>query len=377
MGNKIWLSPPHMGGTEEKYVKEAFDTNWIAPLGPNVDGFERVLSAYLYGSHIAALVSGTAAIHLALVLLGVQRGDEVIASDFTFAGTVNPVRYLGAEPVFVDSEMHTWNMDPVLLEEAISDRIKKNRKPKAIIFVDIYGMPANIDAIRGVAEKYGIPVVEDAAEALGSSYRGRRCGTFGEIGILSFNGNKIITTSGGGALVSAKPEHAAQARFLASQAKENTLHFEHAQVGYNYRLSNVLAGIGRGQMEVLEQRVAAHRYNNQRYRELLSDMPGLAFQSEPDENYFSNFWLTSVIVTEPDEQFSPDAIIRSMGEDNIDARPLMKPMHMQPAYRQHPAYLNGVSENLYRNGFCLPSGSNLGDRDILRIVDRIRRVKGV
>ncbi len=377
MRSKIWLSPPHMGGTEQKYVREAFETNWIAPLGPNVDGFERALSQYLDGKHIAALTSGTAAIHLALVMLGVAHGDEVIASDFTFAGTVNPILYQGALPVFIDSEMQTWNMDPALLEEAIVDRMKKNRKPKAIIFVDIYGMPANIDAIAEVAAKYEIPLIEDAAEALGSTYKGRHCGTCGEMGVLSFNGNKIITTSGGGALVSENPDYATQARFLASQAKENTLHFEHQQTGYNYRLSNVLAGIGRGQMEVIGDRVAAHRFNNRRYRKLLSDIPGLVFQSEPDENYFSNFWLTSALIDGPDNRFNAASVVGSLGLDNIDSRPLMKPMHMQVAYKTCPAYLNGASENLFKNGFCLPSGSSLADQDILRIVERIRKIKGV
>lgn len=376
MSNKIWLSPPHMGGTEEKYVREAFETNWIAPLGPNVDKFEQALSQYLDGNHTAALSSGTAAIHLALILLDVRQGDEVLVSDFTFAGTVNPVLYQGATPVFVDSERLTWNMDPALLEEAIIDRMKTHRKPKAIIYVDIYGMPANIDAIRETGLKYEIPLIEDAAEALGSRYRGRHCGTFGEMGILSFNGNKIITTSGGGALVSENPDHASRARFLASQAKENTLHFEHHHTGYNYRLSNVLAGIGRGQMEVIEERVKAHRHNNRRYRELLADIPALTFQSEPDDRYFSNFWLTAAIISSPDDRFNAASVIRSMGEDNIDSRPLMKPMHMQAAYQHFPAYLNGFGEYLFRNGLCLPSGSSLADHDINRIAGLIRQVKG-
>jgi dTDP-4-amino-4,6-dideoxygalactose transaminase len=376
MSTKIWLSPPHMSGLEEKYIREAFATNWIAPLGPNVDEFELALSRYLDGKHIAALSSGTAAIHLALILLGVTCGDEVIASDFTFSATVSPIVYQGATPVFVDSEMQTWNMDPVLLEEAIVDRMKNHKKPKAIIFVEIYGMPANMDALVEISSKYEIPLIEDSAEALGSKFRGRPCGTFGEMGILSFNGNKIITTSGGGALVAGNPEYADKARFLASQAKENTLHFEHAQVGYNYRMSNVLAGIGRGQMEVIEERVAAHRYNNQRYRELLSDIPGLIFHSEPDDTFFSNFWLTSALISEPDDHFNSASVIRSMGQDNIDSRPLMKPMHLQPVFKHHPAYLNGNSEYLFNSGFCLPSGSSLTGQDIERIVGRIRLVSG-
>ncbi|MCX6266658.1 MAG: aminotransferase class I/II-fold pyridoxal phosphate-dependent enzyme [Bacteroidetes bacterium] len=376
MSTKIWLSPPHMSGLEEKYVREAFDTNWIAPLGPNVDGFEQELSQYLDGTHIAVLGSGTAAIHLALVLLGVKPRDEVIAADFTFIATANPILYQGATPVFVDSEMQTWNMDPELLEEAIVDRMKKSKKPKAIIFVDVYGMSANIEALVRISLKYDIPLIEDSAESLGSKYNGRHCGTYGAMGILSFNGNKIITTSGGGALVSGDPDYARQARFLASQAKENTLHFEHSQLGYNYRMSNVLAGIGRGQLEVIEERVAAHRNNNQRYRELLSDIPGLIFQSEPDEKYFSNYWLTSIIIGEPDDRFNSQSVIQALGQDNIDSRPLMKPMHMQQVFKDHPAYLNGNSTYLFNNGLCLPSGSSLTDADIDRIVGGIRSVRG-
>jgi dTDP-4-amino-4,6-dideoxygalactose transaminase len=365
-----------MSGLEEKYIREAFETNWIAPLGPNVDEFERVLSQYLENTHITALSSGTAAIHLALILLGVGPGDEVIASDFTFTATANPILYQGATPVFVDSEMQTWNIDPELLEEAIIDRVKNHKKPKAIIFADIYGMPAQLDALLAISLKYDIPLIEDAAEALGSSYQGRRCGTFGEMGILSFNGNKIITTSGGGALVSGNPDYTNQARFLASQAKENTLHFEHRQLGYNYRMSNVLAGIGRGQMEVIGSRVEAHRAINRQYRALLSDIGGLTFQTEPDDRYYSNFWLTSAFIPEPDELFNSDSVIRSMGQDNIDSRPLMKPMHMQEVFKDHPAYLNGNAEFLFRNGLCLPSGSNLAERDIERVVSRIRLVRG-
>jgi dTDP-4-amino-4,6-dideoxygalactose transaminase len=366
-----------MSGLEEKYVAEAFASNWIAPLGPNVDAFEGVLSQYLHGHHIAALGTGTAAIHMAMVLLGVSQGDEVIAQDFTFTGTVNPIIYQGATPVFVDSELQTWNMDPELLEVAILDRIKNHKKPKAIIFVDIYGMPANIDAIIQIGLKYEIPVIEDAAEALGSKYKGRRCGTYGEIGTLSFNGNKIITTSSGGALVSKNAGYADQARFLASQAKENTLHFEHHQLGYNYRLSNVLAGIGRGQMEVIEERVEAHRHNYRRYCELLSEIPGLIFQTEPDDDYFSNFWLTSLIVNEPDERFNSQTIIKYLGSENIDSRPLMKPMHMQQVFKHFPAYLNGHSEYLFNNGLCLPSGSALTLREIERIAGGIKFVRGL
>jgi dTDP-4-amino-4,6-dideoxygalactose transaminase len=325
---------------------------------------------------VAALSSGTAAIHLALVLLGVGPGDEVLASDFTFTATVNPILYQGATPVLIDSEPDTWNLDPVLLEEAISDRLKKGKKPRAIIVADIYGMPANLDAIMEISAKYGIPVIEDAAEAQGSRYGGRPCGTFGEMAILSFNGNKIITTSGGGALVSRDPGVAAKARFLASQAKENTLHFEHRQLGYNYRMSNVLAGIGRGQMEVLEDRVAAHREINRRYREMLSDIPGLMFQSEPGDRYFSNYWLTAFLINEREAGFTSPSVIRYLGSDNIDSRPLMKPMHLQKVFRNCPAYLNGMSERLFATGLCLPSGSALTPGDLERITGRVRMAHG-
>ena len=376
MSTKIWLSPPHMSGLEEKYIREAFETNWIAPLGPNVDKFELALSQYLDGNHVTALSSGTAAVHLALVLLGVKQGDEVIAADFTFTATVNPILYQGATPVLVDSEMQTWNMDPELLEAAIIDRIKNHKvKPKAIIFVDIYGMPARIDELLAISAKYDIPLIEDAAESLGSRYKGRHCGTFGEMGILSFNGNKIITTSGGGALVAGNRDYTDQAKFLASQAKENTLHFEHKLLGYNYRMSNVLAGIGRGQAEVLEDRVTAHRNNYHRYRELLSDIQGLVFQDEPDEDYFSNYWLTSILINEPDAHFNAGSVISALGADNIDSRPLMKPMHLQEVFKSYPAYLNGNSEYLFNNGLCLPSGSNLKDEDVERIVNGIKAVR--
>jgi dTDP-4-amino-4,6-dideoxygalactose transaminase len=366
-----------MSGAEGKYIREAFDTNWIAPVGPNIDEFERALSRYLDGYDCAALSSGTAAIHLALILLNVKQEDEVIVSDFTFAGTVNPIVYLGATPVFVDSEMQSWNMDPHLLEEAIIDRLKTGKKPKAIIFVDIYGMPANMDVLLEISSKYDIPLIEDSAEALGSKYNGHHCGTFGEIGTLSFNGNKIITTSAGGAIVSRNPAYISRAKYLAAQAKENTTHFEHLQIGFNYKMSNVLAGIGRGQLEVIEDRIAARRHNNHRYRELLSDIPGLIFQSEPDNKYFSNFWLTSVLFNEPEEHFNSESVTQSLRQDNIDPRPLMKPMHMQPVFKDHPAFLNGFSEKLFMNGLSLPSGSNLVEHDLERIVGRIRSVRGV
>lgn len=375
MNSRIWLSPPHMCGSEANYIREAFEANWIAPLGPNVDKFEGVLSQYLDGAHIAVLNSGTAAIHLALIMLGVKQGDEVLVSDFTFAATVNPILYLGATPIFIDSEIQSWNMDPLLLEEAIIDRLRRNMRPKAILLVDIYGMPANMDEIGHISEKYDIPIIEDSAEALGSRYNRQPCGTFGAMGVLSFNGNKIITTSTGGALISGNSEFTNHARFLASQARENKLHFEHPEVGYNYKLSNVLAGIGCGQMEAIEQRVEAHRSNNKRYRNLLSDLPQLIFQTEPNEKYFSNFWLTTFLIDSPDDHFNADSVIQSLVEDNIDSRPLMKPMHLQPVFKNHPAYLNGTSVHLFQNGICLPSGSTLQEGDISRVANRIRLVR--
>jgi dTDP-4-amino-4,6-dideoxygalactose transaminase len=376
MNTRIWLSPPHMSGKEEKYIREAFTTNWIAPLGPNVDRFEQELSRYLGGSHTAVLNSGTSAIHLALIQLGVGQGDEVIVPDFTFSATVNPVIYQGANPVFVDSEMNTWNMDPQLLEEAITDRLKKNKKPKAILVVDIYGMPASMEEILDISAKYDIPLIEDSAEALGSKYNGQPCGTFGEMGILSFNGNKIITTSGGGALVSGNAAYVNRARFLAAQAREDALHFEHLHLGYNYKMSNVLAGIGRGQLEVIDDRVAARRYNNQCYRRLLSDIRGLVFQSEPTEKYYSNFWLTSVIFNEPGDHFTSRSVLEALRADDIDSRPLMKPMHLQPVFKKHPSYLNGVSEHLFNHGLCLPSGSCLVIQDLERICEKVLSVRG-
>ncbi len=360
-----------MSGRELRYVGQAFESNWIAPLGPNVDRFEESLSERLDGRHVAALASGTAAIHLALILLGVKPGDEVLASDFTFTGTVNPILYLGATPVFVDSEPGTWNMEPALLEEAITDRMKKGKKPAALVVADIYGMPAALDAIGEVAARYGIPMVEDAAEALGSFFKGRPCGSFGDLAALSFNGNKIITTSGGGALVSPDPGTAAKARYLASQAKERTLHFEHRELGYNYRLSNVLAGIGRGQMEVLDERVETHRSIRMRYEELLQEVPGIRFQEEPGGEYRSNFWLTCLVAGNPGTR---DAIIGSLAADNIDSRPLMMPMHMQPVFKDHPRYLNGTGEDLFRRGVSLPSGSALTSADLERIAGRIHRI---
>ena len=372
MNTRIYLSSPHMSGDEQKYIKEAFDQNWISPLGPNVDGFEKEIGQYLAISNVAALSSGTSAIHLALIILGIQPGDEVLVSSFTFSATVNPIVYQGATPVLIDSEPDSWNMDPVLLEEAINDRIRKNKKPKALIIVDLYGMPANLDRLLSIAGKYEIPVIEDAAEALGSKYKGKYCGTFGLMGILSFNGNKIITTSGGGALLSENSGYIELARKLSTQARDQAPYYQHTMIGYNYRLSNILAGIGRGQMEVLAERVVARRKNNEAYREFLADIPEISFLSEPDENYFSNFWLTTILVNGSGKNFSNDTIRQKLDEDNIESRLLWKPMHMQPVFRQMPSYTNGVSEKLFENGLCLPSASNLTMEDIERVVKIIK-----
>jgi dTDP-4-amino-4,6-dideoxygalactose transaminase len=372
MNTKIYLSSPHMSGDEQKYIKEAFDQNWVAPLGPNVDGFEKEIGEYLSISNVAALSSGTSAIHLALIILNIQTGDEVLVSSFTFSATVNPIVYVGATPILIDSEPDSWNMDPVLLEEAINDRIRKNKKPKAIIIVHLYGMPANLDRLLAIANKYEIPVIEDAAEAMGSKYKGKHCGTFGLMGILSFNGNKIITTSGGGALLSENAGYIELARKLATQARDLAPHYEHSMIGYNYRLSNVLAGIGRGQLEILNERVDARRKNNELYRSFLSDIPEISFLSEPDERYFSNFWLTTILVNGAGKNFTRETIRLKLNEDNIESRPLWKPMHMQPVFRQMPSYTNGVSEKLFELGLCLPSASNLTMQDIERVVKIIR-----
>lgn len=373
MRTKIWLSPPHMSGKEQQYVNEAFASNWVAPLGPMVDQFEHELSAFLDIPHVAALSSGTAAIHLALIMLGVKPGDEVIASSFTFSATVNPIVYLGAVPILVDSEPHTWNMDPVLLEEAISDRLKRGKKPAAIIIVDLYGMPAKLDKIIEIADKYEIPVIEDAAEALGSRFKDRFCGTFGAMGILSFNGNKIITTSGGGALVSNDPEKIGSARFLATQARDEFPHYEHSHIGYNYRMSNILAAIGRGQLEVLRERIAVRRNINERYRQLLKNIPEIRFQTEPDSLYFSNYWLSCILIHSDAQGFDRETLRVKLQMENIDSRPLWKPMHLQPVFKHFPAYVNGTSEELFKTGLCLPSGSSLSDTDQELIAEIIRK----
>jgi dTDP-4-amino-4,6-dideoxygalactose transaminase len=376
MNKKIWLSSPHMGGNEIKYVQEAFETNWIAPLGPHVDGFEKDLMAFNGIAAAAALSSGTAALHLALILLDVGPGDEVICQSFTFSASANPIVYQGATPVFVDSEFQTWNMCPDSLRAAILDRSDKGKMPKAIIPVHLYGMPARMNEIMAIADEYGIPVIEDAAEALGSSYHGKPCGSFGSFGVLSFNGNKIITTSGGGALLSADSEKIQKARFLSTQARDNAPHYQHSHIGYNYRMSNVCAAIGRGQMEVLQDRVEQRRKNYARYFSELGNMPGITFLPEP-EGSFSNRWLTTILV-DPSETrggVTRELIRLHLENLNIESRPLWKPMHLQPVFSKYPYYGPGqVASRLFDDGLCLPSGSNLEDSEIQMVINEIKRL---
>jgi dTDP-4-amino-4,6-dideoxygalactose transaminase len=375
MNSKIWLSSPHMGGNEQKYVQEAFDTNWVAPLGPNVNGFEHDLENYLNeGVKVACLASGTAALHLALILANVKQDDEVICQSFTFSASANPIVYQGAKPIFIDSEKDTWNMSPVYLEEAIKSKISKGKKPKAIIVVHLYGMPAKMDEIAAIAKKYEVSLIEDAAEALGASYNGQKCGTFGDFGILSFNGNKIITTSGGGALVCKSEEDKQRAIFLATQARDNAPHFQHSQIGYNYRMSNVVAGIGRGQMEILDKHINLRRNNNHFYQELFEGVEGVAVFKEPTTNYFSNHWLSCIVVNEKITGFTREELRLEMEQDNIESRPLWKPMHLQPVFEACDYYGAKIVENLFKNGLCLPSGSNLTDEDRARIASSIQKL---
>ncbi len=369
---KIWLSSPHMGGTEQDYIKEAFDSNWVAPLGPNVTGFEQDLEQFLNDDlHVAALSSGTAAIHLGLVLLGVQAGDEVICQSFTFSASANPILYLGAIPVFIDSESETWNMCPIALEEAILDRISKGKKPKAIVPVHLYGMPFKAEEIRAVADKFGIPILEDSAEALGSTYKGRNCGTFGDIAALSFNGNKIITTSGGGALVSHSKTVKEKAIFLATQARDAAPHYQHSEIGYNYRLSNICAGIGRGQMEILRKHISLRRQMHDFYVDFFKDIKAVSVFSEPNSDYFSNHWLSCIVIDSKALGRSSTDLRLALEKENIECRPLWKPMHLQPIFEKYPYYGGSVSEQLFENGLCLPSGSNLSEQDKKRISDAL------
>lgn len=375
MNEKIWLSSPHMGGNEQKYVQEAFDTNWIAPLGPHVDGFEKDIVNFTGTKHAAALSAGTAALHLALIMLDVKAGDEVICQSMTFSASANPIAYQGATPVFIDSESDTWNMDPVQLRIAIEDRLAKGKKPKAIIPVHLYGMPAKMNEIVSIAQEYEIPIVEDAAEALGSSLDGQAMGTFGELGILSFNGNKIITTSGGGALISNTEEYIKQARFLATQARDAAPHYEHSQIGYNYRMSNVCAAIGRGQMEVLQDRVTQRRKNFNFYKEQLVTIPGISFLDEP-AGMFSNRWLSTILIDAKETGVDREKVRLHLEKDNIETRPLWKPMHLQPVFKHAPYYGSGVSEQLFDKGLCLPSGSNLSETDLQRVMENMKQIFG-
>ncbi len=374
MKDKIWLSSPHMSGYEIDFVNEAFDTNWIAPLGPHVDGFEQDLSAFTGAAYAAALSSGTAAIHLALILLGVKSGDEVICQSFTFSASANPIIYQGATPIFIDSEPDSWNMSPRYLKTAILDRIAKSKKPKAIILVHLYGMPAKVSEIRAIGDEFEIPIIEDAAEALGSMYFGKPCGSLCGLGVLSFNGNKIITTSGGGALLSENELLIKQARFLATQARDQAPHYQHSQIGYNYRMSNICAAIGRGQMTVINDRVKQRRTNFEFYVKSLGAIQGISFLSEP-EGFFSNRWLTCIIVDPSKTRGTTSEDIRiALDAKNIECRPLWKPMHLQPIFRLSPYYGEDISERLFENGLCLPSGSNLSELELNRIVQEIFNV---
>ena len=406
---RIYLCLAHMSGNEMKYIQEAFDTNWVVPLGPNVNGFEADLKAFAgENKEVVALSAGTAAVHLALLACGVKPGDEVLVQTFTFCASSHPVTYLGATPVFVDSEPDTWNMDPQLLETAIKDRIEKTgRKPKAIVPVYLYGMPAKIDEILAVAEKYDIPVIEDAAEGLGSRYDGRVCGTFGRYGVLSFNGNKMITTSGGGALIC--PDEAAKQKimFYATQARESYPYYQHEEIGYNYRMSNICAGIGRGQMTVLNEHIAHHQHIAKLYKELLADVKGITLHENPSSRYDSNYWLNTILLdedlkvkgeerayaaaiqgavggaagvtheaktlhTDCEPNRNVEAMRMALDEAGIESRPLWKPMHKQPVYRNNPCYVNGVSEALFKRGLCLPSGPCVTDEDVRYIVKQIK-----
>lgn len=367
---RIYLSPPHMGGAELTYIQNAFETNWIAPLGPHVDAFENNITEYLQVKACAALSSGTAALHLALIQLNVQQNDYVICPTFTFSASANPILYQKAIPVFVDSEKETWNMDPELLEEAVQFCLRQNKKPKAIIVVHLYGMPAKLNAIQKIADDHGIPIIEDAAESLGSTYFGKHTGSFGTFGILSFNGNKIITTSGGGALVSSSLEAIKKTRFLATQARDPAPHYQHSTIGYNYRMSNICAAIGRGQMEVLPNRINTRKKVFNYYQSRLSTLPSITFLPEP-ENVSSNRWLTTIQIDSTKTNATPNKIRIALESINIESRPLWKPLHLQPVFAQFPSFVTDISANLFYNGLCLPSGSALSEAQLDRICTSI------
>lgn len=369
--NRLYLSPPHMSGKELEYIHEAFASNWIAPIGPMVDAFEKEMCGYTGSPHAAAVSSGTAALHLALLLLGVRQGDEVICSSFTFAGSVFPITYCGATPVLVDSEAASWNVDPGLLEAAIKDRIRQGKKPAACIVVHLYGQSADMDAVMEVCARYGVAVIEDAAESLGAWYGKKHTGTIAPLGVLSFNGNKVITTSGGGMLIGHDAAMIERARYFATQARENLPHYEHEQVGYNYRMSNILAAIGRGQLALIENRVLKRRAIFDRYVEALKDIPGISFMPEP-AGMRSNRWLTCMTLDEKLHSVTVEELRQALERENIESRPLWKPMHMQPVFKGCPAYTNGVSEGLFKQGLCLPSGTAMGDGDLRRVIGCIR-----
>lgn len=370
--SKIWLSSPHMGGAEQKYVNEAFETNWIAPVGPHITCFENNLSEISNSYKVAALSSGTAALHLSLVLLGVKKDDIVLCSSFTFSASANPITYVGATPVFIDSERETWNMCPILLEQAIKNCISEGKKPKAIILVHLYGMPANMNAIMNMSKKYDIPIVEDAAEALGSKYNNQQLGTFGEFGVYSFNGNKIITTSGGGALISKDDKIIEKAKFLATQARDDAPHYEHSNIGYNYRMSNVCAGIGLGQLEVLQDRVERKRKLFKFYKRELSSIKEITFLEENNSSY-SNYWLTTILIDKA-SAIGREQLRLHLEKDDIETRPLWKPMHLQSVFKGCKAYINGVSEDLFERGLCLPSGTNMSEEDLERVINKIKEL---
>ncbi|MCZ2085133.1 MAG: aminotransferase class I/II-fold pyridoxal phosphate-dependent enzyme [Flavobacteriales bacterium] len=370
MDKKIWLSSPHMGGGEMKYIQQAFDENWIAPLGPNVNGLESDLEAFLGEDvYVAALSSGTAALHMSLILLGVETGDYVICQSLTFSASANPIIYMGAHPIFVDSEKDTWNLCPNAVEDAIKFGISKGKKPKAIITVSLYGMPYKTEEISEISKRYDIPVIEDSAEALGSSYKNQKCGTFGDLAVISFNGNKIITTSGGGCLILKNKEFKNKAVFLSTQAKDEAPHYEHTNIGYNYRMSNICAGIGRGQMEALNERVSQRRANHQFYKDLFQNSEMFTLHTEPNSDYFSNHWL-SVVCLSPQVEITRAALIQKFTEKNIETRPIWKPMHLQPVFKNAAYFGSDLSEKLFFKGLCLPSGSNLTHDD----KDRIKSV---
>lgn len=372
MSEKIWLSKPHMGGKEKDYIKKAFEDNFIAPLGPNVDGFEQDLCQFTRTKNVAALSSGTAALHLALILTGVERGDEVICQSFTFSASANPIVYQGATPVFVDSEPDTWNICPDALETAIKDRLAKGKKIKAVIPVYLYGMPAKINELIEICSKYNIPIIEDAAEALGSTYNGKALGTFGKFGVLSFNGNKIITTSGGGALIADDEALIQKARNLSTQARDPAPYYQHSHIGYNYRMSNVCAGIGRGQMEVLNERIAQRRKVYEYYVKNLSGINGISFQPQTSENY-SNRWLTAILLDPNEIGVSHNDLRLALEIENIETRPLWKPMHLQPVFKDAPFYGSGLSEKYFDSGLCLPSSSSLTEQELEKVVVNITK----